>query len=100
MPVAVVAKGNGQGSGVFHECHLLSYSRRWRRSFSAGVVWSRLPSGTYKQSAFLMTVMMAVMMAARMVAKLAGQVSLHAASETYMITWSARIYQPTARVIL
>jgi hypothetical protein len=35
-----------QGSGVFRECHFLSYSRQWRRRASAGVVWSRRPSGT------------------------------------------------------
>ena len=34
-----------QGSGVFRECHFVSYSRRWRRRASAGVVWSRRPSG-------------------------------------------------------
>ncbi len=34
-----------QGSGVFRECPHLSHSRPWRRRVSAGVVWSRRPSG-------------------------------------------------------
>jgi hypothetical protein len=35
-----------QSPGVFRECRFLSYSRRCRRRASAGVVWSRRPSGT------------------------------------------------------
>jgi NNMT/PNMT/TEMT family len=35
----------GQGSGVFRECLPLSQSRPWRWRASAGVVWSRRPSG-------------------------------------------------------
>jgi cold shock protein len=35
-----------QGSGVFRDCPFVSYSRPWRQRASAGVVWSRRPSGT------------------------------------------------------
>jgi hypothetical protein len=35
-----------QGSGVIRECPISAYSRPWRRRVSAGVVWSRRPSGT------------------------------------------------------